>query len=215
VRADDHRRADQPVPAGVTETRSDRKNSAIVAAATRVFLEHGYAGTSMDEVARTAAVSKQTVYKHFADKKTLFERVMRATSEPMHAALRSAASEAGTDLHAYGTALVTQVLAPDVVRLRRMIAAEASRFPELAAAWHAQGPDKTIDELADRLAATPGLHCPDPHEAASQLMWLLIADPLLRSMFVAMDPLSPTEVRSRVDTALTTFQAAYGRPELT
>jgi len=69
-------------------TRSERKHAAIVAAATSVFLDRGYHGASMDELARVAAVSKQTVYKHFASKKTLFEQVMLATSEPMHAALR-------------------------------------------------------------------------------------------------------------------------------
>jgi TetR/AcrR family transcriptional regulator, mexJK operon transcriptional repressor len=212
VPADDDRGADLPVRAGVTETRSARKHAAIVAAATRVFLDHGYAGTSMDQVAREAEVSKQTVYKHFADKKTLFEQVMQATSEPMHAALHESvtAAGAGDDLKAYGTALLDQVLAPDVVRLRRMIAAEASRFPELAAAWHAQGPARTITELAQRLADAPDLHCADPRQAAEQLMWMLIGDPLLESLFVPTGPLTAAEIRTRVDAALSTFYAAYG-----
>jgi AcrR family transcriptional regulator len=71
-------------------SRSQRKHAAIVTAATSVFLDRGYHGASMDEVARVAAVSKQTVYKHFAGKKMLFEQVMLATSEPMHTALRDA-----------------------------------------------------------------------------------------------------------------------------
>ena len=47
---------------------SARKRSAILEAATTLFLRNGYRGTSMDEIAALAAVSKQTVYKHFADK---------------------------------------------------------------------------------------------------------------------------------------------------
>ena len=50
------------------ERRSDRKRAAILEAATEAFLQRGYLGTSMDEIAAQAAVSKQTVYKHFADK---------------------------------------------------------------------------------------------------------------------------------------------------
>jgi TetR/AcrR family transcriptional regulator, mexJK operon transcriptional repressor len=193
----------------MTETRSARKNAAIVAAATRVFLTHGYVGTSMDEVAKAAGVSKQTVYKHFVDKKTLFEHVMRATSEPMHAALHESVGGTGTgdldaDLHAYGEALLEQVVAPDVVRLRHIIVAEADRFPDLAAAWHAQGPVKTIDDLA-------GLGLADPHRAAEQLMWLLIADPLMRSMFVPGATLTAAERTARVDAAVRTFLAAYGQ----
>jgi AcrR family transcriptional regulator len=51
--------------------RSARKRSAILEAATTVFLDNGYLGTSMDEIAALARVSKQTVYKHFADKERL------------------------------------------------------------------------------------------------------------------------------------------------
>src|SRR5437870_1635054 len=45
------------------EGRSIRKRRAIVEAAEEVFLSNGYVGTSMDEIAARASVSKQTVYK--------------------------------------------------------------------------------------------------------------------------------------------------------
>ena len=48
--------------------RSSRKRSAILDAATELFLTREYAGTSMEDIASAAAVSKQTVYKHFGDK---------------------------------------------------------------------------------------------------------------------------------------------------
>ena len=70
-------------PAGTLETReqppggrSARKRQAIVEAATALFLEHGYQGTSMDDIAAMAAVSKQTVYKNFADKQQLFSDIV-------------------------------------------------------------------------------------------------------------------------------------------
>src|ERR687896_81233 len=69
--------------------RSARKRRAIIEAATAVFLSNGYRGTSMDEIAARAAVSKQTVYKQFADKERLFTEIILATidqvGEPFHA----------------------------------------------------------------------------------------------------------------------------------
>src|SRR4249920_3680583 len=55
--------------------RSARKREAILEAATELFLTREYVGTSMEDVASAASVSKQTVYKHFSDKQTLFREV--------------------------------------------------------------------------------------------------------------------------------------------
>src|ERR1700742_4043870 len=62
-------------------SRSERKHTAILAAATDVFLHHGFLGTSMDEVAARAAVSKQTVYKQFASKEALFIAIGRSMTD--------------------------------------------------------------------------------------------------------------------------------------
>ena len=53
------------------------KREAILEAATRVFFESGYADASMDEIAREAGVSKQTVYSHFGAKEALFGAFIR------------------------------------------------------------------------------------------------------------------------------------------
>src|SRR5215472_16211908 len=52
----------------------------IMEAATTLFLRNGYLGTSMDEVAALAGVSKQTVYTHFADKEQLFAELVRGNT---------------------------------------------------------------------------------------------------------------------------------------
>jgi TetR/AcrR family transcriptional repressor of mexJK operon len=58
------------------EPRSIRKRRAILEAATTLFLRNGYLGTSMDEIAALARVSKQTVYKAFSDKESLFSEIV-------------------------------------------------------------------------------------------------------------------------------------------
>ena len=57
-------------------SRGARKRAAILEAAQQVFFANGFVGASMDQVAATAAVSKQTVYKHFSDKEALFREVV-------------------------------------------------------------------------------------------------------------------------------------------
>ena len=56
--------------------KSDLKRQSILEAAAGLFLEHGFSQTSMDLVANTAGVSKQTVYSHFNNKDALFSAVI-------------------------------------------------------------------------------------------------------------------------------------------
>jgi AcrR family transcriptional regulator len=48
--------------------RSASTREAIIAAATRLFAERGFANTGIDEIARTAGVSKGALYHHYPDK---------------------------------------------------------------------------------------------------------------------------------------------------
>src|SRR5207249_3735099 len=109
------------------EGRSARKHRAIVAAATTAFLDKGYDGTSMDEIAAAAAVSKQTVYKHFADKETLFAEIVLATTGQINQIVQLVTgSLAGTadlekDLGELARRLITVLMEPQILRLRRMV----------------------------------------------------------------------------------------------
>ena len=90
--------------------------------------------------------------------------------------------------------------------------AEADRFPDLAASWHRQGPGRTVDDLTDRfgaLTAASRLNCPRPRVAAEHFLWLLIAEPLVKSMFVS-PPARPVRAEARVDAGVRVFLAAYG-----
>jgi AcrR family transcriptional regulator len=202
--------------------RSARKRQAILDAAATIFLRQGYLGTSMDEIATRAGVSKQTVYKHFADKERLFVEIVVATvdeiSDPVHEEvlqlLESSRPALERDLRELAGRLLARVLQPRVVELRRLVIGEASRFPELGRAFYERGPWRTIDALAqafEGLAARGVLRLDDPRLAAAQFNWLVMSMAINAAMFLGEDAIPrEAEMRSIVDGAARTFVAAYG-----
>src|SRR4051794_29036623 len=144
------------------ERRSDRKRRAIVEAATAAFLEHGYRGTSMDAVAAAAGVSKQTVYQHFGEKQRLFRELIADTvqsaSDPVHDEVRRLperlpdGGRLDKELRDLARRLLTLVMQPRMMRLRRLVIAEAQQFPDLGQVFYELGPGRTIAALADTFA---------------------------------------------------------------
>lgn len=193
--------------------------AAIMDAAAGLFLAKGYVGTSMDEVAARARVSKQTVYTHFTDKERLFtELVLTNTGrvdtflDAIAAALHDA-TDVERALHELARRYVRYVTRPEVVQLRRLILAEAGRFPELARAYHERVPQRVVAAIAAELAHLTErgiLRVDDVRVAADQFAWLVLGPPLDRAMFHGAGDLpAPAELDRLADAAVRTFLAAY------
>jgi TetR/AcrR family transcriptional repressor of mexJK operon len=200
-------------------TRSDRKRQAILHAARSVFLRKGYSGTSMDEVAALAAVSKQTVYKHFSDKRRLFEAIITgdigATESRTYDMLisLSATDNLAHDLRQFARKHIDEVTQPHLIQLRRIIIAEADRFPELAKTWFANAPERAYATMAaqfQELERRSLLTLPDPVLAAQQFNWLVLSIPLNKAMFHPEHKFSRRELNRYADEAVRVFLAAYG-----
>ena len=120
-------------PAPPADGRSAGKRRAILEAATTAFLATGYVGTSMDQVAALAAVSKQTVYKHFADKERLFSELVVATvrdaSDPVAAEVLDLpdSGDLAADLRDLARRQLAAVMRPRVLQLRRLVIDSAQR----------------------------------------------------------------------------------------
>jgi TetR/AcrR family transcriptional regulator, mexJK operon transcriptional repressor len=204
----------------VPDGRTERKQAAITAAATELFLRHGYRGTSMDEIAATAGVSKQTVYKQFADKGQLFchvvEVLVNAASDPVYEAVRGLQVSGDLEAALRGVARrqLELVLEPKLMRLRRLVIAEVTRFPQLGRVFFEQVPRRTIDTLADsfrRLGERGLLRIDDPLAAASQFNWLVMGAPVNSAMLLGLDePPGPDELDQWARAGVTTFLAAFG-----
>ncbi|MCB1518909.1 MAG: TetR/AcrR family transcriptional regulator [Hyphomicrobiaceae bacterium] len=74
--------------------RPDWRRERLLRAARAAFLETGFAGTTMEGVARRAQISKVTLYKHFADKQALFEAVVRELVAEVEAQIAVAVNQA-------------------------------------------------------------------------------------------------------------------------
>jgi len=202
------------------ERQSTRKRKAIVEAATTTFLRKGYLGTSMDEIAALGGVSKQTVYKHFADKERLFFEVVTSTvneaSDPVHAEVLELrdSGDLEADLRGLARRQLTLVLQPKLLQLRRLVIAESSRFPELGRRFYERGPGRTMAALAaafERLAARGLLAVDDANLAASQFNWLVMSAPLNQAMLLGRDEAaSKREIERHADDGVRMFLAAYG-----
>ncbi|NED99680.1 TetR/AcrR family transcriptional regulator [Phytoactinopolyspora halotolerans] len=206
-----------------TESGADRsahKRATILEAARAVFLSKGYAGASMDEIAARAAVSKPTVYKNFGDKQALFAAII--TSDISDAEERSQtlveALPHGEDiegsLRKFARRHVTVVTQPHLIKIRRLIIAEADRFPELARTWYEAAPGRAhanLAELFQEIAAQGRLNISDPMLAAEYFNWLVLSIPLNKAMFLGSNTqFSRAALHRYADEAVRIFLAAYG-----
>lgn len=201
--------------------RSAGKRSAILDAARELFLQHGYVGTSMDDVAARARVSKQTVYKHFGDKRRMFVDLLTGDMGGADAAVAALAEviptsdDLATDLRVYARAYLVSVMAPHLMRLRRVVIGEAERFPEIAQAWYDSGPARAYSLFAGWFAALDRrglLRVDDPLLAAQQFNWLILSVPLNEAMAgpASKAALAEADLHRYADEGVRVFLAAYG-----
>jgi|SRR5579859_1413895 TetR/AcrR family transcriptional repressor of mexJK operon len=201
------------------ETRSARKDREIVQAATAAFVSKGYDGTSMEEIATKAGVSKQTIYKHFTDKVTLFGEVVESTATQANDVIESVTTllsevefmEGG--LQQLARRLVTMLMDEELLKLRRLIIANADRMPQLGRSWYEKGFERMLATMAacfQKLTSRGLMKTNDPHLAASHFFGMLLWIPMNEAMFTGGNPRSKAELERHADASVEAFLVAYG-----
>jgi TetR/AcrR family transcriptional repressor of mexJK operon len=158
--------------------RQAEKRAALLQAATAVFLEEGYFGTSMQVVADRAGVSKMTLYRHFKDKEELFlamffEHCMRSRDR---AAVEPAqdVAEAAAALEEFARGFVRAFTDPGMLSLFRMLIGETGRFPELGKTFYDHGPRQEIADIEVILSGL--LPPPEVRARAEAFFYLALGD---------------------------------------
>lgn len=165
-----------------TKSAAAQRDQRLIEVARRLFLERGFEATSIDAVAEAARVSKPTVYARYRDKRGLFEAVLRgeisrwlaplaaaAESEfrcPSNAPVEQLLVDLGRQLHAV-------CIEPNTGAVGRIVAAQATNFPDLARLAEEEGWSKAVATMArvfDRLVAEGILEIPDTTAAADMFL---------------------------------------------
>lgn len=205
----------QTASPGPGRPKSAKKRSAILDAAGQLFLEAGFDGVSMDQIAAAAGVSKLTVYSHFTDKETLFFEAVKARCEEQLPDDLFAPPPAGPidqALRSIGHRFHALLASTDSIALHRMMLADPRNVEHLGTLFWNAGPARIIAGLEAflRNAAERGeLDIDDPREAAGQFLCLLKGEVNLRMLCGPIGCVHGDDDAAHVDSVVTLFLRAY------
>ncbi len=189
---------------------------AILNAAKRAFIAHGYSGTSMEAIAEAAPVSKPTLYNHFKGKQELFAAVMESQCEAVLNTLSSVKTELSdpvAGLKAIADAFVELIYADEALQLYRLIIAEQKHFPELGELVYRSGPEPVLRQLSDYLAeqhARGTLQCADVETSSRLFLGMLKGDEHFRCLLGLQSGLSEAAKQRLIDAAVSLFLKGHG-----
>ena len=158
----------------------------IIDAARDLFLEDGFAATSMDTVAQAAGVSKATVYAQFGSKAQLFAAMIDRVGEQQIPALNSLPDgDTAEVLQQFGRLAAELLLSQPVVAMQRIVTSETTRTPGIGDLFFSSGPEHLIDTLASFIARAMrrgDLRSAPPRLAAAQFLAIIVADLQFRAL---------------------------------
>lgn len=198
------------------DLKRGRKYDQVIDGARCVFLREGFASANVDTIAKTAGVSKATLYSYFTDKRELFlavakaECLAQAETALIQAKSDQSARETLTDIARRITSYVYSDMGQNVFRI---CVAESDRFPELGRTFYQSGPEMARNRMVTYLqsAVEAGeLDIDDCHLAADQFAELCKAHIWPRLMFNIIETPNPEDVERVIIGAVDMFMARYG-----
>lgn len=189
------------------------KNEAILDAAVEVFAERGFAAP-MEEIARRAGVSKQTIYNHYGCKDELAAALSRRRVAEITAPLETpeAVAHPGDALAGFARILLQSVADPRGHILMRLAIQGAVEAPHLARAMWEAGAKTSRARLAEFLKAEAEagrLAIDDPALAAEFFGGMVVGTHQLSGLLGVPRDLSPEEIDRIAREAAARFLRAY------
>ena len=200
------------IKSGSDEDSSKRRQ--ILDGARKVFMDLGFDGASMNEIARSAGVSKGTLYVYFADKSRLFEAIVEdeALEKSKIVYNLDPRRDAETTLREFGQAYIGSICRPGGGSSIRTVMAIAERMPDVGRQFYENVLAKTINRLAGYLQAHVGpddLAIDDCELAAAQFLQMCQATLFLPFVFQAEPAPSAARIAHVVDSATRMFLRTY------
>lgn len=211
----DKTHAAQAAEHAIPDARTERLTNRLIDAAAKLFMEKGFDGTSMVEIARAARASKETFYRYYPTKNDLFRAVILRGSKRFEAEISTLLvphAPPATALTSFGEFFLGRILGSEAIGFLRILPMERERFPELRAIFHDNGPARVHAVVAAYLAEQVKkgrLRKMNPHVAARQFFDLCAAEMMMRVMRMGDDKPSDREIRERVREAVDCFLHGY------
>jgi TetR/AcrR family transcriptional regulator of autoinduction and epiphytic fitness len=162
----------------ISSARRGGSREAIVEAATDLFMDRGFGGVSMDDLAEVAGVARRTLYNQFTSKEEIFREMLVKVSGQLERAFPpgiETAGDAAEVLHLIARAILGLHKQPEYLGFLRMVATDSRQFPWIADAFAAVMDPQTerFARYLAHLTALGILDCPNPLLAAHQFMGIL------------------------------------------
>ncbi|MEJ6390981.1 TetR/AcrR family transcriptional regulator [Gymnodinialimonas ulvae] len=189
--------------------KKEERRAQIEDAAYRMLGEKGYAGTSMQAIARAAQASNETLYNWYGDKKGLMAALVARNTETVRATLvENVGGDALDRLARMGPILLGMVLGPRAVALNRAAAADPSG--DLGRAISAGGREVVGPMVTAVMAGAvnEGKLQGEPEDLTQLYLTLLIGDLQIRRVIGAMEVPTAQAIEARAQAALDTIKRA-------
>ena len=188
-----------------------RKHQAILDAAAEVLAERGFSAP-IEEVARRAGVSKQTIYNHYGSKTELVRTLVDRRRSLLTAAIKATPADQPIEqtLGDYAIVIIETIMSPASIQLTRMAITSALEMPELARAVHDAGARAANEDLAAFLKSRPELDIPNPQRGADVFMGMAMGR-LQTRLLMGIEGFEPQQARDRAREAAERFVRAYRR----
>jgi AcrR family transcriptional regulator len=206
--------AHHPTTLQLVGDEDSSKRRQILDGARKVFMDLGFDGASMGEIARAAGVSKGTLYVYFADKNRLFEAIVEEeTLEQGKVTFNfDPERDVTTTLMDFGQAYMQTLCRPGGGSATRTVMAIAERMPEVGRRFYNNVVAHKIARLAaylDTRAAAGDLEIEDCELAATQFMQMCQASLFMQFVFQAAPAPSAERIAEVVASATRMFLAGY------
>lgn len=164
----------------------ERRNEALLDAATAVFLESGFAGAKMNAIAKKAGASIETLYTRYPTKAHLFAALIERKASRLASAIGplSPDLEPRAALTHYALEVIGMMSKPDTRQLHRIVIAESIEVPELGTMFWEVGPGRGFKMVGEYLYEQDRrgiLNVPSADRSAGLLLAMLVGGLVLRS----------------------------------
>ena len=189
------------------------KEQEVLDVATDYFLAHGYQGASINAMARSSGISKESIYRYFSSKKQLFEAVIGRELAEYQASVRRLSAETTMDLREALVNIAETVLAiattDRTLALRRLIFEEARRSPDVGQHYYQIGPEYAFAAVEEIFRSHRAETDFDPAILSRHFLALVAWRPILERECALGPAPSRAQIRARVESIVGDFMKAF------